>query len=156
VVIDISQAAAANPDALLEVADIVAFEQAHGEITPGTIVLVRTGWASRWPDRKRYLGDDTPGDASNLHFPGIGEAAARALVERKVAAVGIDTASTDHGPSKNFITHQVLGAAEIPAFENLASLAELPPRGAWIIALPVKIGGGSGGPVRVVAVLPSA
>ncbi|WP_394822501.1 cyclase family protein [Pendulispora albinea] len=154
VVIDISKAAASNPDALLGAADIEAFERTHGRIEPKTIVLVRTGWSERWPDRKRYLGDDKPGDASNLHFPGIGEDAARALVARKVAAVGIDTASIDNGPSKTFMTHRVLLDAEIPGLENLASLKELPARGAAVIALPMKIGGGSGGPLRVVALLP--
>jgi len=154
VVIDISTAAAKNRDTLLSAADIEAFERAHGRIESKTIVLVRTGWSDRWPDRKRYLGDDKPGDASNLHFPGIGEDAARALVARSVAAVGIDTASIDNGPSKSFMTHRVLLGADIPAFENVASLRELPPRGAMIIALPMKIGGGSGGPLRIVAVLP--
>ncbi|WP_394837301.1 cyclase family protein [Pendulispora rubella] len=153
-VIDISAAAAQNRDTLLSVRDIEAFERAHGRIEPKTIVLVRTGWSERWPDRKRYLGDDKPGDASNLHFPGIGEDAARALVARQVAAVGIDTASIDNGPSKTFMTHRILLGADIPAFENVASMKELPPRGALVIALPMKIGGGSGGPVRVVAVLP--
>jgi kynurenine formamidase len=154
VVIDMSAAAAQSPDALLEVSDIDAFERAHGAIAPGTIVLVRTGWAARWPDRRRYLGDDTPGDTSKLHFPGISRAAAEALVARGIAAVGIDTASIDHGPSRDFIAHQVLMKADIPAFENLAALDALPPRGALLIALPMKIGGGSGGPLRAVAVLP--
>jgi kynurenine formamidase len=155
VVIDMSGAAAESPDALLAVSDIEGFERAHGAIAPGTIVLVRTGWAARWPDRRRYLGDDTPGDTSNLHFPGISQAAAEALVARGVAAVGIDTASIDHGPSRDFIAHQVLMKADVPAFENLAALDTLPPRGALVIALPMKIGGGSGGPLRAVAVLPA-
>ncbi|HWN68955.1 MAG TPA: cyclase family protein [Haliangium sp.] len=154
VVIDMSGAATQGPDALLAVSDVEAFERAHGAIAPGTIVLVRTGWAARWPDRRRYLGDDTPGDISNLHFPGISRAAAEALVARGIAAVGIDTASIDHGPSRDFIAHQVLMKADIPAFENLATLDALPPRGALLIALPMKIGGGSGGPLRAVAVLP--
>jgi kynurenine formamidase len=154
VVIDMSAAAAQSPDALLAVSDIEAFERAHGAIAPGTIVLVRTGWAARWPDRRRYLGDDTPGDTSKLHFPGISRAAAEALVARGIAAVGIDTASIDHGPSRDFIAHQVLMKADIPAFENLAALDALPPRGALLIAWPMKIGGGSGGPLRAVAVLP--
>lgn len=153
--VDMRAAAAANPDALLAPRDLEAFEAEHGAIEPGTIVLVRTGWADRWPDRKRYLGDDRPGDASHLHFPGIGRAAAELLVARRVAAVGIDTASIDHGPSADFLAHQVLMGADIPAFENLASLAAVPPRGAVVIALPMKIRGGSGGPLRVVAWIPS-
>jgi len=154
VVIDIGAAAAANPDALLEPSHIAGFERQHGAIEAGTIVLVRTGWAARWPDRKAYMGDDKPGDASNLHFPGISEGASRALVERRIAAVGIDTASIDHGPSRNFIAHQVLMTADIPAFENVAALDQLPPRGAVVIALPMKIAGGSGGPARIAAWLP--
>lgn len=154
VVVDVSTAAAKDADYRVTPADIDAFERTHGAIAPATIVLFRTGWGARWPDKKRYLGDDRPGHAEALHFPGIGEAAARALVARKVAAVGIDTASIDHGPSKDFIAHQVLMGADIPAFENVASMESLPPRGALVIALPMKIGGGSGGPLRIVAVLP--
>jgi kynurenine formamidase len=100
------------------------------------------------------MGDDTPGDASHLHFPGISRAAAELLVARRVAAVGIDTASIDHGPSSDFMAHRVLMGADIPAFENVASLAEIPPRGAVVIALPMKIRGGSGGPLRIVAWIP--
>ncbi|MGZ3460756.1 MAG: cyclase family protein [Archangium sp.] len=154
VVIDMSADAARDRDALLLPSHLDSFEREHGRIEPGTIVLIRTGWGKYWPDRKQYLGDDTPGEASHLHFPGISGDAARALVERKVAAVGIDTASIDHGPSKDFITHQTLMKADIPAFENVASLEQVPPRGALLLALPMKIGGGSGGPLRLVAVLP--
>jgi kynurenine formamidase len=156
VVVDMTSAAADDRDALLTVGQIEAFERQHGAIAPGTIVLVRSGWAQYWPDPKRYLGDDTPGDASNLHFPGISEAAARALVTRRVAAVGIDTASIDHGPSKDFFAHRVLMQAGIPGFENLANLDQVPARGAEIVALPMKIAGGSGGPLRIVAVVPAA
>ncbi len=154
VVIDMSDDAAKDRDALLSPAHIEAFEAKHGPITPGTIVLVRTDWSERWPDRERYLGDATPGDASNLHFPGIGEDAAKLLVERQIAAVGLDTASLDHGPSHEFLAHRTLAAANIPGFENLHSLAELPARKALVIALPMKIVGGSGGPLRAIAVVP--
>ena len=155
VVIDIREDAAQNADALLEPHHIEAYEADNGLIDKGDIVLVLSGWSERWPDRKRYMGDDTPGDASNLHFPGVSKAAAELLVERQVAAVGIDTASIDHGPSKDFIAHQVLMAANIPAFENVTSLEQLPSRGAVIVALPMKIGGGSGGPLRIIALVPS-
>jgi kynurenine formamidase len=154
VVIDISSDAAQHRDALLSPAHIEAFEAEHGLITPGTIVLVRTDWSTRWPDAVQYLGDDTPGDTSNLHFPGIGEDAASLLVAREIAAVGIDTASLDHGPSREFLAHRVLAAADIPGFENLHSLADLPARGALVIALPMKIGEGSGGPLRAIAIVP--
>jgi kynurenine formamidase len=154
VVIDMSEDAAKDRDALLGRTHIEAFEAKHGTIAPGTIVLVRTDWSKRWPDRTQYLGDATPGDVSNLHFPGIGADAAELLAERQIAAVGLDTASLDHGPSRDFRAHRILAAAGIPGFENLHSLAELPARGSLIIALPMKIGHGSGGPLRAIAIVP--
>ena len=153
-VIDVSRQAAENPDYRLTPADVKAWEQRNGRIPVGTIVLLRTGWSARWPDRKSYLGDDKPGDASNLHFPSYGKEAAELLVQgRKVGALGVDTASIDYGASKDFIVHQVAAAAEVPGLENLTGLDRLPETGAWVIALPMKIAGGSGGPVRVVALL---
>lgn len=154
VVIDIREQAAANADYRLTVADVEAFERANGRIGEGTIVLLRTGWSSRWPDAKRYLGDDTPGDASKLHFPSFGVEAAKLLVEgRKVAVLGADVASIDYGQSSDFMVHRVAAAAGVPGLENLTNLDQLPPTGAVIIALPMKIGGGSGGPTRVVALV---
>lgn len=154
VVIDIEAKAAANPDAQLEPADITAFEALHGPIPPGAFVLVRTGWSDRWPDRKRYLGDDRPGEIDKLHFPGIAPDAAKLLVDRDVGAVGIDTASIDHGPSKAFEAHRTFASADVPTFENVASLGMVPETGAVVIALPMKIGEGSGGPARIVAFVP--
>jgi len=136
-------------------ADVEAFEAAHGRIAPGTIVLVRTGWSRLWPDRKAYLGDDTPGDASKLRFPGYGEDAVRLLVERRVALLGIDTASIDYGPSKDFLAHRAGAAANVGNLENLTNLDRLPPTGAIVIALPMRIAGGSGGPLRAVAIVPA-
>lgn len=155
VVIDVSEQAAADPDYRMTPEDLAAFEAEHGVVPQGAIVLLRTGWGDRWPDRRRYLGDDTPGDASNLHFPAYGRDAAALLVEdRKVAVLGVDTASLDHGPSTDFVVHRVSAAMNVPGLENVAHLGELPPTGAWAIALPVKIAGGSGGPVRIVALVP--
>ena len=155
VVIDVSAKAAADPDYRLTLEDVRAWETKHGPVAPGVLILLRTGWGKRWPDRKRYLGDDKPGDTSNLHFPSYGAEAARYLVEqRKVGALGVDTASIDHGPSKDFIVHQIANGANVPGVENVANLEEVPETGAWVIALPMKIAGGSGGPVRVVALVP--
>ena len=155
VVLDVTRQAAAEPDYRLAVEDVRAWETRHGRIPEAAIVLLRTGWAARWPDAKRYFGDDTPGDASRLHFPSYGAEAARLLVEeRRVGVLGVDTASIDHGPSKDFAVHQIAAAANVPGLENLADLGALPEDGAWVIALPMKIGGGSGGPVRVVALVP--
>jgi kynurenine formamidase len=153
VVIDISAKTRADRDYRLTREDVLAFEKQHGPIAAGTIVLLRTDWSRHWPNAKAYLGDDTPGDASKLSFPSYGEAAARILVERNVAALGIDTASIDYGRSTDFIVHRVAAAKNVPGLENLTGLDALPPRGATVIALPMKIEGGSGGPVRVVALI---
>ena len=155
VVIDVSAKAEKDPDYRLSPADVRAWESRNGSISAGAIVLLRTGWGKRWPDRKRYFGDDTPGDASKLHFPSYGREAAELLVrDRKVGALGVDTASIDYGASKDFIVHQVALGAQVPGLENIADLEQLPETGAWVIALPMKITGGSGGPLRIVAVLP--
>ena len=155
VVIDVRAACAADPDHAATVDEIKAFEKAHGPIPAGAIAILFTGWGARWPDKRRYLGDDTPGDASRLHFPGYSaEAAAYLAGGRKVAGVGVDTASIDPGNSKDFKAHQVLGAANVYNLENLAAVDRLPPTGTTLIALPMKIAGGTGGPVRVFAVLP--
>jgi len=119
------------------------------------VVLLRTGWAARWPDAKRYFGDDTPGAIDKLHFPSYGEDAARLLVEqRNVAALGVDTASIDYGQSTLYESHRTLFERDIPAFENLTALERLPARGAVVVALPMKIKGGSGGPLRAIAIAP--
>lgn len=154
VVIDVRDKPALE-DYRLTADDVRAWEKRNGTIEPGSIVILRTGWFARWPDRLRYLGDDTPGDASKLHFPSYGEDAARLLVaERKVAVIGVDTASIDYGQSKDFIVHRVANAENVVGLENLANLDVLPERGAWIVALPMKIAGGSGGPLRAIALLP--
>ncbi len=155
VVLDISAQAAGDPDYRLTPADVEAHETEHGAIPAGSIALLRTGWSSRWPDARAYLGDDTPGDASNLHFPSYGEEAAGLLLqERGVVALGADVASIDYGPSGDYPVHQIAGAVGAPGFENLANLDQLPARGAVVIALPMKIAGGSGGPLRAIALVP--
>jgi kynurenine formamidase/D-alanyl-D-alanine dipeptidase len=155
VVLDVTGKAAKDPDYRLTAADVKEWEAAHGTIPRGAIVLLRTLWSARWPDRKRYFGDDTPNDASHLHFPSYGPEAAEFLVkERAVGAIGVDTASIDHGPSQDFPVHRIAAAAQVPGLENLTGLAELPETGAWLVALPMKIGGGSGGPLRVIALVP--
>ena len=153
-VIDVRPQCRADRNYLLSPQDIAAHEETYGRIEPGTIVLIHTGFGRFYPDAARYLGSDVRGVVENLSFPGIGPAAARVLVERKIDLVGLDTASLDHGPSTDFAAHRVLNEADIPGLENVANLERLPPRGATVIALPMKIDGGTGGPCRIIAILP--
>ncbi len=153
-IIDVIEKTIRNHDYRLTADDVREWESRNGLIEPGTIVLLRTGWARLYPNRKVYFGDDTPGATDSLHFPSYGESAARLLVdERQVAALGVDTASIDYGQSKDFIVHQIANGLNVPGLENLGNMEGLPER-LWIIALPMKIEKGSGGPVRVVAVVP--
>jgi kynurenine formamidase len=155
VVIDVTAAAEQDRNYRLSVEDVVEFEARHGVIEAGTIVLLRTGWSRYWPDALAYLGDDTPGDASKLSFPGYGDEATELLVAgRGVAMLGIDTASIDYGASTEFRVHRIAAARDVAGLENLANLDELPPTGTILLALPMKIEGGSGGPARVVALVP--
>jgi kynurenine formamidase len=157
VVVDVTSASEANPDYQVSVADFQRAERG-GQIRPDAIVLIRTGFSSRWPDAVRYLGTAARGaeGAAQLHFPGLHPDAAKWLIaERRIKAIGIDTASIDYGPSTLFETHRLLYERDIPAFENLTSLDRLPERGAYIVALPMKIRGGSGAPLRAIAIVVS-
>ena len=155
VVVDVSDSTAKNADYRLTVADLRRFEKAHGRIPEGTIAILRTGWEKRWPNRKAYFGDDTPNDATHLHFPSFGPESARFLVEeRRVAAIGLDTPSIDYGPSKDFMVHRLAAAKNVAGLENLRGLDTLPAVGAVVFALPMKIEGGSGGPLRAIALIP--
>jgi kynurenine formamidase len=155
VVINIQGKVDANRDYLLLIDDIRGWEKRHGRIPKASIVLMYTGWGKYWGDRKRYFGTDEPGNVTDLHFPGFSREAAEFLIkERAVKAVGLDTPSIDYGPSKDFIAHQTLCGANVPIFENVAALDRLPAVGATIFALPMKIQGGSGGPLRIFALLP--
>jgi len=154
-VVDVSDGA--HPDYLVTVEDLTSWEAEHGQLPDGGILLVRTGWASRWNDRTAYLGTDLvgPDAVAELHFPGIGEGAAEWLVaNRGVVAVGIDTPSIDFGQSADFRAHVILYAENIAGFENVANLDALPATGSFVVALPMKIEGGSGGPLRIVAFVP--
>ena len=153
--VDVSAQAAQDPDYRLSADDLRAWEAAHGRIPRGAIVVMDSGWSGRWPDAKRYLGTDVPGDTSHLHFPGFSKEAAELLVrERDINAIGVDSPSIDYGPSQDFIVHQIINGANKPGFENLANLDRVPASGATLIALPMKIEGGSGGPLRAIALLP--
>lgn len=155
-VVDVS--AQAHPDYQVTVGDLQEWESRNGAIPSGTILLIRTGWGARWPDPVEYLGTGLKGEEAvpQLHFPGISPEAARWLVEnRRIDAIGIDTPSIDYGQSSTFETHQILYGEDMPGFENVANLEALPEKGGFVVALPMKIAGGSGGPLRIVAFIPS-
>jgi kynurenine formamidase len=154
-VVDVSDRV--TPDYLVTVADLTDWESRHGRIPPGSILLLRTGWGERWPDPIRFLGTDKKGPEAvpELHFPGLSPDAAQWIVDnRDIDAIGIDTPSIDYGQSATFETHQILYAENMPGLENVANLEQVPEWGAYVVALPMKIAGGSGGPLRVVAFIP--
>ena len=154
VVIHVAEKAAHSSDYQVSVDDFLAWEKEHGRLPDGSIVLLNTGFSKFWPDAARYLGTDSRGPeaVAKLHFPGLHPDAARWLVDhRRIHAIGLDTASIDYGQSKLFKSHQILFEKNIPAFENVANLDRLPAKGALVVALPMKIKDGSGGPLRIVA-----
>ena len=155
--IDVAKQCAGNRDYRVAISDFERWEAEHGRIQNDSIVLLDTGFARFWPSRKDYLGTELRGQEGvrALHFPGLHlEAAVWLIQERHVKAVGIDTASIDYGQSTKFEAHVALLSENVPVFENLADLHDLPYRGFDVIALPMKIGGGTGGPMRIVAVVP--
>jgi kynurenine formamidase len=155
--IDVTAQCARDRDYRISIQDFERWESAHGRIQTRAIVLLDTGFARYWPSRQQYLGTELRGQegVQALHFPGLHPEAADWLVrERQVKAVGIDTASIDFGQSSKFETHVALLSQNVPVFENLSDLRDLPLRGFDVIALPMKISGGTGGPLRVIAVLP--
>ncbi|MFN9273230.1 MAG: cyclase family protein [Planctomycetia bacterium] len=159
VVIDVTKPCAADTAYEVTADDLVAWERRNGRPLVDVIVLLRTGWAAKWADRASYLGTDATGPAAvaKLRFPGLAPEAATWLVEhRRIKAIGIDTASIDHGPSTHFGAHVALCGGNVPIFENVAGLDALPEQGAFVAALPMKISGGSGGPLRIIARLPSS
>jgi len=153
-VINVKEKATANRDYQIQIEDITEWEEENGELQEGAIILFNTGFAAFWPDAVSYLGTDKKGEGgvAELSFPGIHPDTAKWLVEnRSVKAVGLDTPSLDYGKSVQFETHQILFEQNIPGFENVANLDMLPPKNAFVIALPMKIKDGSGAPLRLVA-----
>ena len=157
IVIDVSKEALQNSDYQVSTQDFKNWELSFGKIPDDIIVLLFTGFGKYWPDRLKYLGTSKTGKEalSELHFPGLHPDAAKWLVEnRKINAIGLDTQSIDYGRSEFFETHRILCEKDIPFFENVANLDQLPATGAMILALPMKIEDGSGAPLRLVAILP--
>ncbi len=152
VVIDVSAAVRTDPDYAATMEDVSGWEARHGPVPGGSVVLLRTGWGDRWPDQSRYMEVD---EAGQLHFPGFSPAAARFLVdERSVLGIGVDTPSVDPGAADGFPVHGIANGGGLYHLENVANLDRLPELGAYLIVAPIKIAGGSGGPVRIFGVLP--
>jgi kynurenine formamidase len=151
VVIDVRAGSTKDADYQLTAARVEEWEKLHGRIPEGAITLLRTGWASRWPDVKKYRNQDAEG---KMHFPGFSAEAAKLLIQRKVIALGCDTLSVDHGASEDYSVHHLALGAGLYQLENLSDLNEVPETGAFLIVAPIKLEGGSGGPVRVFALLP--
>jgi kynurenine formamidase len=157
VVVDVSKKAIADRDYQISVKDFTAWESANGEIPQNAIMLLNTGYGQYWPDRTKYMGTERlgPDAVKELHFPGLHPEAAKWLLEnRKIRAIGLDTPSIDYGQSELFESHRILFEKNIPAFENVANLDKLPTKGAIVFAMPMKIKGGSGGPLRIIALIP--
>lgn len=150
-VIDISGEVGDDPDAVLTLAQVEAFERTHGPIPTGGIVLLRTGWEDRNTDPVRYAGE--PG---TLRFPGFGEEAARFLVtQRRVVGLGIDTLGIDPGRASDFVVHrQVTHPAGVWHLEGLQNLHAVPPLGATVFVGVLPLVDGSGSPARVLALVP--
>ncbi len=155
--IDVSKKAISNPDYQISVEDLTNWEaEQQKQIPNGSIVLLQTGFSNFYPNPIKYLGTDQRGEdaVKLLHFPGLSPEASEWLVKnRNIHAIGIDTASIDYGQSQHFGSHVNLMSQNISAFENLTNLNELPNTGFYIVALPMKIKGGSGAPLRIVALL---
>jgi kynurenine formamidase len=151
VLLDVRDEAAKDADYRLPVSQIEKWEHAHGRIPPGAIVLLRTGWASRWPDAQRYRNQDKQG---KMHFPGFSTDAAKILIDRSVSGLGCDTLSVDYGASEDFSVHHLALGAGLYHLENLSDLSKVPEAGAFLVVAPIKLEGGSGGPVRVFVLLP--
>lgn len=157
IIIDVVAQCEQNRDYRITPEDVQAWEKENGKIPEQSLLFFKTGFGKYWPDKKKYLGTTLTGQSGvdNLHFPGIHPKTASWLIKnRKINAIGLDTPSIDFGQSKLFETHQILFNENIPAFENVANLDLLPAKGAWVIALPLKITGGSGSPLRIVALVP--
>ena len=157
VVVDVSMQVEQNRDYRISVEDIESWEAEFGQIPDGSILLFRTGWGQYWPDAEQYMGTAETGESAldDLSFPGIHHETAEWLVNnRDINAVGLDTPSLDYGQSEEFKSHVILHEQNIPGFENIANLERLPETGAKVVALPMKIEDGSGGPLRIVAMLP--
>ena len=154
-VIDVMADVERDPDFLLMPDHVTEWEQKHGRIPPGAWVLLRTGW-SRRASAKAFLNVSEDGP----HSPGFHKSTSQLLAnERDILGVGVETVGTDAGQAGTFDppfpNHSIMHGAGRFGLASLTNLDQLPPVGAIVIAAPLKIVGGSGSPVRVLAITPA-
>ena len=150
VLLDARKQSASNADYEISTQDISTWEKTFGRIPAGAIVLANTGWAARWPSA-RFRNADAKG---TKHYPGYARGAVSWLVEqRSICGIGIDTMGVDYGVSEDHPNHRYTGAHNVYHLENVANVEQVPPAGALLIAAPAKLEGGSGGPVRIFALV---
>jgi len=157
VVVNVIEQAQNDADYQISIDDFRNWEENNGKLPTNCIILLNTGYARFWPDRVKYMGTNKLGKegVAELHFPGLGPDAANWLVQnRKIKAIGLDTPSIDYGQSQLFESHQILSNNNIPVFENVTNVDKIPVVGTVVFAFPMKIKGGSGAPLRIVAFVP--
>jgi kynurenine formamidase len=152
VVIDIREAVKVDFNYALTIADVVAWEAQHGEIPADCVVILNTGWQKKWFDKNAFFNQDAEGIS---HFPGFGSDATQFLLEhRQIAGVGIDTHGVDPGQDTSFATNRLVLEQPRIVLENLTNLDQLPPLGTTLAIAPLRLRGGSGSPVGVLAFVP--
>jgi kynurenine formamidase len=152
VVIDVRAAVSQDPDYRLSKDDVLAWEAEHGQIAPGSFVILFTGWQDRWDHPKAFINQDARGD---LHFPGFaGPTTTWLLDQRQISGVGIDTHGVDPGLDTTYATNTQIAAAHKIAIECMANLDQLPPTGTTLVLGPLQLRGGSGSPLSVMAFVP--
>ena len=149
-VLNVTKQARLSADYQISIEDIEKWEQANGRIPENSLFIAYTGWEYFWSNREKYLNKDPNGIR---HFPGFSKDAAEILLSRKVVGLGIDALSPDPGNSQTFDVHRCFLGGGKYLLENLCNLSKLPPSGAWILTLPLKVRDGSEAPARVVGVI---
>ncbi|MDZ8236490.1 MAG: cyclase family protein [Nostoc sp. ChiQUE01a] len=152
VVIDIREIVKANFNYALAIADVLAWEEQYGEIPAGCIVILNTGWQKKWFDKNAFFNQDAEGIS---HFPGFGIDATQFLLQqRQIAGVGIDTHGVDPGQDNSLATNRLVLEQPRIVLENLTNLDQLPPKGSTLAIGILRLRGGSGSPVGVLAFVP--
>jgi len=151
-VIDVTEMASINLDFELDIEHVACWEQTNGRIESGSIVLLNTGWSEKWGIPDEYLGLDHDGVS---HFPGFGIDAVKYLLsDRGISGAGIDTHGVDPGRDNSFAVNRMMLQQPRLVLENLTNLDQLPPTGATVVIGLIRLQGGSGSPVSVMAFIP--